>query len=206
MQIHLITDDRHTIGELVQKATDVKESIDYLHVREKTKSSKEVVNLVQQLVNSGFDRRKLVINDRIDVALLSGVDQVQLPSHSFHVKEVKAKFPHLTAGVSVHSVDEAIQAEKDGADYCLFGHIYPTGSKAFAPGRGTKALQEVVDAVSIPVIAIGGITGEKIRELKKIKPEGIAVMSAILSADHPRAAAESFVHLLKEETRNGNAL
>ncbi|MGG3573284.1 thiazole tautomerase TenI [Bacillus gobiensis] len=199
MQIHLITDDRHTIDQLIQKVSDLQDSIDYLHIREKTKSAKDVANLVKQLINSGFDRSQLVINDRVDAALLAGVNQVQLPSHSFDVKEVKAKFPYLTAGVSVHSVEEAIQAEKDGADYCLFGHIYPTGSKSFAPGRGTEALQEVVNAVAIPVIGIGGITGEKIAELKKIKPAGIAVMSAILSADHPRRAAESFVQLLKEE-------
>ncbi|MGC5845273.1 thiamine phosphate synthase, partial [Mesorhizobium abyssinicae] len=136
--------------------------------------------------------------DRVDVALLTNIHRVHLPGHSFSPKELRQKFPHLHAGVSVHSIEEAKAAEKNGAEYVMFGHVYDTACKPGRKARGIKLVEELTSALSIPVVVIGGITPDRLPELTHIDLKGIAVMSGIFTHPQPRKMAQAFSQKRKE--------
>ncbi|SNZ03461.1 thiamine-phosphate pyrophosphorylase [Persephonella hydrogeniphila] len=142
-------------------------------LREKDLPSDEFFDLASKLgkLLSGYDA-SFFVNDRVDVAVLTGANGVHLPSKSIPIETVKHKFPFLIVGKSCHSVEEAVRAEKEGADYITFSPIFETPGKG--KPKGLKALKEVVEAVSIPVYALGGITEEAIPEVLKIGVYGIA--------------------------------
>ncbi|MFN2747147.1 MULTISPECIES: thiazole tautomerase TenI [Bacillus] len=200
MQLHAITDNRHSVEELAAKIISIKNAADFIHIRERSKHTGDISDLISRLLIGGVDKQKLVINDRVDVALFHNIHRVQLPSHGFSVKCVRDRFPHLKIGKSVHSVQEAVQAEKEGADYVLFGHIFATDSKKGRTGRGTASLADVKAAVRIPVIAIGGITAKTLPDVQKADPDGIAVMSGIFSSDSPHAAAARLSSIMKGDS------
>lgn len=98
----------------------------------------------------------------------------------------------------MHSLEEALQAEKEDADYVLFGHVFETDCKQGLDGRGVSLLSEIKQRISIPVIAIGGMTPARLREVKQAGSDGIAVMSGIFSSDDPLEAARRYSRKLKE--------
>ncbi|MGM0874640.1 MAG: thiamine phosphate synthase [Bacillota bacterium] len=188
MEIHVITDGKQTVKELTKRILMIHEETDYIHIREKTKSSSEIMEIVSLLLNNGVPKRKLVINDRLDVALLNQLSNVHLPGHSFSIEKVKQMDTSLRVGRSVHSLQEAIECENAGADYLLFGHIFVTNSKANLTPRGVIQLAEICQSVQIPVIAIGGIVPETISQLSGVKLSGVAVMSYVMASDEPNCA------------------
>ena len=97
-----------------------------------------------------------MVNDRVDVAVAAGVVGVQLAYHSLGPKWVKQALPQ-SGGAIVHSEEEAKEMEMQKADFLIYGHIYTSGSKPGLQARGIGALSKIVQAVKIPVIAIGGI-------------------------------------------------
>ncbi|MFC5559363.1 thiazole tautomerase TenI [Ureibacillus thermophilus] len=189
MELHAITDGKKSIKELKEIITSIADVVDYIHIREKNKSPTEIVALVKELINAGVEKERLVINDRLDIALLTGIRNVHLPGNGLPAVKVKTAYPYMRVGVSVHSVEEAKISEEAGADYCLFGHVFETDSKKGMAGRGTDALGEIVEQVKIPVIAIGGITPDNAVKVLEKKVQGIAVMSYIFSANQPKEAA-----------------
>ncbi|WP_010198532.1 thiazole tautomerase TenI [Bacillus sp. m3-13] len=204
MQLHLITDGKKTQEELVAILSKVQESVDFIHVREKHRSAQEVFELVHELIRSGVRPGKIIINDRVDVAHVLYVGGVQLAYHSLGVSEIRRNFPDLRVGKSVHSYEEALQAEMDGADFILFGHIYSTSSKEGLVPKGLLELKRLTTSLKIPVIAIGGITPDKIKELRAFGAGGIAVMSGIMDAkDNVRAAKAFQAALLAEKEEIG---
>lgn len=94
-------------------------------------------------------------------------------------------------GASVHSVEEALEAEALGADYVTAGHVFDTNCKKGTPGRGTEFLCAVVKAVNIPVYAIGGITPENISRVRQCQAAGVCIMSSAMTADDPGALADT---------------
>ena len=130
----------------------------------------------------------LLINDRIDVALLCGADGVHLAGRSLPPADARRIFPRLL-GLSVHDVAGARDAAAAGVDYVTFGHVFPTGSKPGLPPQGLRALRSVVEAVEIPVLAIGGISPENAPDVLATGCAGVAVISSILAAGDPEAAA-----------------
>lgn len=189
MELHVITDGTKTLGEMKEIITSISDIVDYIHIREKQKSPGEIVALVEELIHAGVEKEKLVINDRLDIALLTGIPNVHLPARGLPAKKIKNAFPHLKVGISTHSLEEVKAAEEAGADYCFFGHIFETDSKKGLTGRGTKRLGEIIKQVKIPVIAIGGITPDNAGTVLEKKVHGIAVMSYIFSSNPPREAA-----------------
>jgi thiazole tautomerase (transcriptional regulator TenI) len=163
----------------------IHEEADYIHIREKTKSASQIMEIVFLLLNNGVPKRKIVINDRLDVALLNQLPNVHLPGHSFSIEKVKQMAPSLRVGRSVHSLQEAIECELAGADYLLFGHIFETNSKVNLTPRGILQLAEICKTVQIPVIAIGGIVPETVSKLSGVKLSGVAVMSYVMASDEP---------------------
>ena len=141
---------------------------------------------------------RLLINDRADVALATGADEVQRTHDSLPVEALRRIGPALfIIAASVHSEAEARQAATDGADFLVFGPVYETPSKlAYGPPQGLAALRRVVAAVDRPVIAIGGITPARVAEVLAAGAAGVAVISAILAADRPADATKSFLDAL----------
>ncbi|QBK24682.1 thiazole tautomerase TenI [Ureibacillus thermophilus] len=189
MELHAITDGKKESRELKEIIISISPVVDYIHIREKNKPPGEIVALIEELLNAGVPKEKLVINDRLDIALLTGIPNVHLPGNGLPAEKVKTAYPHMKVGVSIHSIEKAKNAEKSGADYCFFGHIFETDSKKGMAGRGTDALGEIVEQVKIPVIAIGGITPDNAVKVLEKKVQGIAVMSYIFSANQPKEAA-----------------
>jgi thiamine-phosphate diphosphorylase len=120
---------------------------------------------------------------------------VHLGQRSLGVAEVRRLAgPDLLIGVSVHSMAEVTEAVAGGVEYLTFGHVYPTRSHPDEPGRGIALLAEVVAAVApVPVIAMGGITPERVPDVLRAGATGVAVMRSILNTDDVAAATKSFI-------------
>lgn len=102
-------------------------------------------------------------------------------------------------GASVHSFEEALEAESEGADWLTFGPIYDTPSKRiYGAPQGVRRLERVTRAARIPVVAIGGITPERVAEVRGVGAQGVAAISAILSAESPARAVHLFLDALAE--------
>jgi thiamine-phosphate pyrophosphorylase len=135
-------------------------------------------------------RPGLSINDRLDVALAVGAEGVHLAGKSLPVRTAcRLAGGRLVIGRSVHSLEEACEAAAEGVDYVTFGHVFPTHSKPGSPPRGPEQLAEIVAAVDVPVLAIGGIHVANLDSVLATGCAGVAVISAILSAPDPEQAA-----------------
>ncbi|RBP90123.1 thiazole tautomerase (transcriptional regulator TenI) [Cytobacillus firmus] len=197
-QLHVISDGKLSLEAFAEIAGKVAPFADKFHLREKNRTSRELYEGVELLCNEGIPIHKIVINDRVDVAWTCKTG-VHLAFHSLPVHVVKTHFLDMPIGCSVHSLEEAEEAAKQGADYVLFGHIFRTDSKKGVPPRGTGSLQALKKAVEIPVLAIGGIKPEKVPEVLEAGADGIAVMSGILQAKDPVEAAKLFSNKLNAE-------
>lgn len=135
----------------------------------------------------------LIVNERVDVALAGGGRAVQLTTRSLSVADARLAAPGLPIGASVHSVTEARVAERDGAAWVVAGHVFPTASHPGEDGRGTAFVSAVAGAVAVPVIAIGGITPERVTELRRAGAHGVAVIRGIWEASDAEAAATDYL-------------
>lgn len=192
----LVTDRRRCAGrslvEVVEQA--VEGGVNIVQLREKNLPAGELLALARQLRGVCCHRALFLVNDRVDVALLCGADGVQLSSTGLPVAAVRQFLPSsMLVGRSVHSVNEARQAETDGADLVIAGTIFRTPSHPDATPAGTELLRNMVSRLSIPVVAIGGINAETAADCWSVGVSGIAVVSAIQGAADPRAAAASLV-------------
>lgn len=206
MKLHFVTDGRHSSESLVSIITDIHKFADAIHIREKDKSADELVELVKILARNGVPKSKLIMNGSVDAAVRSGLAKVQLPGHGLPVRFVKEHYPYLVAGCSIHSAKEAIEREKEGADWLIAGHVFQTNSKNGLEPKGISFLETICESVSIPVYAIGGITPEVLPELKKLKIAGAAVMSYVFSAEKPVQAAKELARKLKGESADADIL
>lgn len=191
VEIHVITDGKQTVEDVTARILMIHKQADFIHIREKSKPVSEIMKIVATLIDGGVPRRKLVINDRLDVALLNQIPNVHLPGHSFPIERVREFEPTLRIGRSVHSLEEAMECERAGADYVLFGHVFATESKAALSPRGVNQLADICQQVQIPVIAIGGIIPDTIPKLKGVKVSGIAVMSYVIGSENPARAIQN---------------
>lgn len=200
--LYLVTDRRLTGG---RELVDVVEQaliggVQAVQLREKDLGGAELFHLAQTLKDVCARRRaRLFINDRIDIALAVDADGVQLAGASMPIGAARELLgENKLIGASIHSLHEAQQAVRDGADFVLFGPVYFTPSKAaYGAPQGIDRLKEVVEKISIPVYAIGGITAENVEEIKKIGARGVALIAAVMSARDPAAAARAIVSRLK---------
>jgi thiamine-phosphate pyrophosphorylase len=132
-----------------------------------------------------------IVNDRLDVALACGADGVHLGQGDLRVDVARQIAPRsFVIGVSAGNTGEAVAAEKDGADYVALSPVFSTASKDNAgPGHGLSALREIRAAVSIPVIAIGGISRDNVGAVIGAGADGVAVISAVVGQPDITAAA-----------------
>lgn len=190
-QIHLITDRKSARSDLPGTVRGaLKGGVDWVQVREKTGPALELYETARKIIplahRSGAG---ILINDRIDVALAAGADGVHLAGKSLPAWVARELLGDRLLGASVHDLEEAREAVEGGVDYVTFGHVYPTSSKPGLPPRGVLQLAEIVESVEVPVLAIGGIDASNVHEVLRTGCAGIALISAILAAQNPEAAA-----------------
>lgn len=206
-QLHLVTDPALDAIELVRRVERAAaRGVDAVHVRLPDATARQVYDVAVVLRTSLLESDvRLIVNDRVDVALAVNAAGVQLGARSLPVQAVRRVLgPDAPVGVSVHSVDEAREAELYGASWVTFGHVFETSSHPDEPPRGLDALREVVAAVRIPVIAIGGIGLERVSGVMAAGAAGVAVISGILAADDAGVAANAFRAALDHgNERNG---
>jgi thiamine-phosphate diphosphorylase len=160
-------------------------------LREKDLSTKELLPIAVRIKEAvGNSKVKLIINSNIQVAKL-------VKAHGFHTSfhnfiEEKSVYNGII-GVSVHSLEEAVKAEKQGADYLLFGHIFETDCKKGVLPRGLEAIREIKRNVHIPVIALGGIKPDNIQLVRLAGADGAAIMSSIMQAQNPYAVIKDYI-------------
>ncbi|HEX6971750.1 MAG TPA: thiamine phosphate synthase, partial [Limnochordia bacterium] len=130
----------------------------------------------------------VIVGERADVARMAGASGVQLPERGLPVGRARRAWAGLRWGRSVHDVEGAMRAGTEGADWLVFGHVFPTDSKPDQPARGVRMLAEVVASVSIPVLAIGGIRAGNAAAVIQAGAAGVAVMGAATRAQDPRGA------------------
>jgi thiazole tautomerase (transcriptional regulator TenI) len=194
-----VTDDRLSIHKLADTLLAIEPYIDAVILREKSKTDREVYELIRMLELGGFDRTKIIVHGRADLASITTIQRVQLPGHGLPLPLLKDHFPALSFGKSVHSYEEAKTAMSEGADWVLYGHLYETGSKASLQPRGTDELHKIISALTIPVYAIGGIKPSHIEDLAVA---GVAVMSSIFGSDCAITAAKSYYDAMNAKRGN----
>ncbi|WP_394713831.1 thiamine phosphate synthase [uncultured Desulfuromonas sp.] len=194
--LYLISDRRQTGG---RDLLDVIEAalhggVQAVQLREKDLSSRELYTLGCALRE--LTRRyqaRLLINDRIDIALAVDADGVHLTEQSLEVGVARQLLgPDKLIGVSTHHVDRAVAVEQQGADFITFSPIYATPSKAaYGAPQGLDKLRNLCRQVSLPVIALGGINAQRRQAVLAAGATGCAVISAILAANDPCQAAKA---------------
>lgn len=195
--LHVVTDDEVVAREgFVRAAADVLEAGGAevaLHLRAPAASGRRLHELVVRLMEIARAAGSLlIVNDRVDVALAAGVDGVQLGRRGLTVADARRLAGGMRIGASVHGPGEAREAVEQGADWLLAGSVYPTASHPGNPGAGT-GLIETVAALGVPVISIGGVTPERVREVSGAGAAGIAAIRGVWDQPSPGRAARTYI-------------
>jgi len=201
-RLYLITDRRLASGENLLSAVEhaLAGGVRAVQLREKDLGSRELLELARKMraLTSTYGA-KLLINDRVDIALAADADGVHLGRESISIRDARRLMgPDRLVGCSTHTAKQLAEAEADGADFAVFGPVYFTPSKAaFGPPLGVDTLKRARAWTRIPVFALGGVGAENIHEVIAAGADGVALISAVLSAKDPRQAA-SDINLLIE--------
>ncbi len=201
LSLCLVTDRTQTRGrDLVAVVGEcLAAGLPAVQVREKDLGAADLAFLCRRLVAPVRDAgAMLVVNDRVDVALAVGADAVQRTHTSLPVDDIRAiAGRRLRIGVSVHSLQDAVDAELKGADWITYGPVYDTPSKRpYGPPQGLERLAAVARGLRIPVVAIGGITPGRVKDVRATGARGVAAISSILAADSPADATRRFLEVL----------
>ncbi|WP_198162682.1 thiamine phosphate synthase [Halobacillus mangrovi] len=192
MKLIAVTDGKKEEDKLVPKILLISPYVDGVILREKQKALPDYLSLVNRLIECGLPKEKLYVHRHYSLVKDTGIRNLHLPEKGYSLREVRRTFPHITLGVSVHSLESAHQVEKDGADYVIFGHIYSTNSKKGVAPRGLELLQKMTSSLSIPVLAIGGIHSHHMKEVAKAGATGVAVMSGVFGEKNPLQAVKKY--------------
>ena len=193
--VYLVTQADASAGrstvEIVEAA--IEGGVDVVQLREKDSPASERYELGQELRELTSDADvSLIVNDRIDLASAIDADGVHLGETDLPIAVAREQLgPDAIVGRSVATPEAAVAAEEAGADYLGVGAIYPTDSKDKPPEEsdlGPEGIAAVRDAVSIPIVGIGGVTAENAADVTAAGAEGVAVITAITQADDPAAA------------------
>lgn len=177
-------------------------AVDLIQVREPDMSSAALAELVAAIVElTRGSRTRVVVNDRLDVACAVGADGVHLKADSFGWRMVRTVMPpSFVIGCSVHTPDEAASA--GGADYLIAGTVWATASKPEGqPLLGRQGLSRIVAATHVPVLAIGGVTASRIREVAAAGAAGIAAIGLWTNQTAGTACRATALHDLLDRVR-----
>lgn len=193
MRLYAVTDrawvGQGTLGDQVEQA--LRGGVTCVQLREK---SLGVPAILMEAEEIGALCRSygvpFLINDRVEIALQCGADGVHVGQKDRAAREVRRLLgPNRILGVSARTVEQAVQAERDGADYLGVGAVFSTSTKADAMPVSYETLQAICRAVSIPVVAIGGIQRENLLSLTGSGVDGVALVSAIFAAPDVETAS-----------------
>ena len=203
MLLYAVTDqmwlkEGETLGDVVESV--LRNGATFLQIREK--------DLAQDAFEAEAERLKtlcaqhgvpFVVNDSVEIALQCDADGVHVGQSDIKGRDIRAMIgPDKILGISAGTGDEAVAAEKAGADYIGVGAIFTTSTKKNARNMTMEQLKEIVSSVSIPVVAIGGISAENILQLRGSGVDGVAVVSAIFAAEDPGKATADLLKLAEE--------
>lgn len=209
-RLYLITDRKlitHHSSFIPAVRDALKGGVKAVQLREKDLETRELLRLAYRMRDlTGRYGARLFINDRLDIAIAVGADGVHLTQQSIPVEVVRkainsSRITHHASrfliGVSTHSLKEAREAERGGADFITLGPVFRTPSKLrYGPPIGIKTLRKVSDNVSIPVFAIGGIKAGRIRKVKEAGAFGVAMISEVFKSDDIKRKIEEIMSLL----------
>lgn len=206
--LYLVTDRRfmgkQTLAEAVEQA--ILGGCTMVQLREKELSSLDFywqAIKIKQITDSYHI--PLIINDRVDIAMAVQADGVHIGQHDIPAAAVRKMIgKDMLLGVSVSTVEQAIKAQQDDADYLGVGAMFPTGTKTDADFVSMEKLKEIRTAVSLPIVVIGGINKDNTRCFKTAGIDGLAVVSAILAKPNIKVAAEELKAIFSgKESKNG---
>jgi thiamine-phosphate pyrophosphorylase len=167
--------------------------VDMLQVRAKELPTPQRVEIALAVIGVAMPKNVLVIvNDDIDAAFESGADGVHLGQEDWAATPRDRLRNMRLVGLSTHSLEQALQAERNGADYIGVGPVFPTGTKPHVSPVGVELVKQVAGRVAVPFFAIGGITTANVDEVLAAGATRVAVVSAILNAKDPENAAKTF--------------
>ena len=203
MLLYAITDqmwlkEGETLGDVVESVLE--NGATFLQIREKDLAA-DVFEAEAERLKTLCTQRGVpfVVNDSVEIALQCDADGVHVGQSDIKGRDIRAMIgPDKILGISAGTVEEAIAAEKAGADYIGVGAIFSTSTKKNARSMTMERLKEIVSSVSIPVVAIGGISTENILQLCGSGVDGVAVVSAIFAAEDPGRATADLLKLAEE--------
>lgn len=137
-----------------------------------------------------------IVNDRVDIAILSDADGVHVGQDDIPLKEVRKLVGDKIIGVSANTLEDAIEAKENGADYIGVGSVFPTSTKLDADNVGITMLKEIMDSVDIPVVAIGGIKASNVKQIQNERILGYAVVSDILGVEDVYGKTSEWINIL----------
>lgn len=199
--LYLVTDRSWLNGESLESVVEaaIEGGVNVVQLREKNASRENFVKTAKSIgtITKNY-RVPLIINDSIEVAIAAGADGVHLGISDTDVFTARRLVGNdFIIGASARTVETAIAAERGGADYLGVGAVFGTSTKADAKTINVDIFKSIVNAVRIPVIAIGGVNAENINQLKNSGAGGIAVVSAILAENNKKEAAATLAKLIK---------
>jgi thiamine-phosphate pyrophosphorylase len=208
-RLHVLTDTalQSRFSHLELASLAIKGGADTIQFRQKLGATREMIKIVRQLKQLCKDNGvTLVVNDRIDVAIAAEADGVHLGQDDFPLPLARKLLGESRIiGGSAATFEEAQKCLAEGADYIGFGPVYPTTSKEDAgPVAGIKLLKKVVEAIPLPIIAIGGISVKNTPEVMRAGAQGIAVISAVCCQEDPEQATRALSNALRTEKLRGN--
>lgn len=193
---------RRPLADVVIEAIEA--GVDLVQLREKTLPDREILLLARRLREITAARGvPFVVNDRPDIAILAKADGVHAGQEDLSPAAVRSLVgPDRIVGVSTHSVEQALAAEREGADYIGVGPMFPTRTKDAGPTFGPDGLREVLSRVKVPAFAIGGIGPENLREIAAAGGTRVAVSASVLRAEDPAAVVRALRAALEAPERS----
>ena len=191
-------DQMHALIDLVTKAAAA--GVGLIQIREKDLSARELFELVKTAIAAVRPfGTKVLVNDRIDVALAGDADGVHLASNSIPVEVARKLIGNRILGASTHSIEEVRLAAEGGADFVVYGPIFATASKLkYGEPVGVESLGEVTAESKLPVIAIGGITEANYDSALQTGAAGIAAIGILAKAD----SLPELIRKIKRESKD----
>lgn len=202
LKLYLVTDSDILKGRDFYNCIEeaLKGGVTMLQLREKDASGKEFLEKaikLRELTNKY--NVKFIINDRVDIAIICDADGVHVGQSDIPVDKVRMLLgPNKIIGVSARSIEEAMKAKENGADYLGVGAMFTTTTKLDAKSVSKEILKEIKQSVKLPIVAIGGLSLNNINELKECNINGYAVVSAILGANDIKRVCEKWIKKIQE--------
>ena len=202
MLLYAVTDRAWLNGETLESQVEkaLKGGATFVQLREKELDEELFLEEAKKIKKLCAEYHvPFVINDNVDIALKMDADGVHVGQSDMEAGKVREKLgPDKIIGISAATLEEAVAAEKAGADYIGVGAVFPTDTKADHTPVTLEALKQITDAVSIPVVAIGGINADNLTKLAGTGIDGISVISAIFGQPDPGIATKELLARTKE--------